>query len=1381
MSADSMIHASSNRRFIHKCYLHELNYFNYCAGVLLLRERRLLKKTVSGIMLTVLLASMLTVTWGQVVHDVAVVAIVVNPTTVDVGDAVAMNVTVENQGTVDENFGVTVYYREVGEPEANTIATRIAYVGTGYSNVLPFFWNTTGVAPGTYIISAEASILPGEVDTADNVYVDGEVQINTRGPRMDSLYIKYYSSKSALYNALKNGEVDLTDMELNETQMNEVFNDPNIQAAISPEPGLFEFDFNNNATTPTYPNWTNPTAYKGFRQGIAYLVNKTHIVNEIAERYSYRIDTPVPRPAGDWWVDSSVSQYDSYGNLLGNYPYEYDPNTAAYYFNQSGFVEGDVAQSLGWRNQSATPNPYYNSNFPSSAQYLRVYPPGHPNMGQDLDLLNFYIRNDHQPRLEAGRILRDNLRRMGIPINATEGKKGKLWTKVMQERDYHIYTAGWITDSAAEYQTFLPIYSSEEIGPGKANYVQFRNATYDEWVKKLQESLDITLAREAALKAQRILIEEAVSVWLWTPSWVMGYRNIYGVVNFRGGRIDNPWTFLNARLGDNVTRTEIYYGLWSPPTSLNIVTDYWAWPGNIVGDALNRIYDTLLSYNPYEKSPGRGGETMPWVAEDWEIGTWESPYEPGNNLTKLTFHLRDGIRWHDRVELNSSDIKFTIEYLQQQSSSPLYWYISDVHHVTTPDAHTVAVYENVSNTWTLDYIGLLPILPKHIFQNIMNVTGYTPGASEGWPANQTLIGSGPWKYVSHNSSMLRLEANGDYFMETPPTAEIDFRYDWEMGSWVVDGMDATMVGEANGSSGNGIPDAKWEPGGDLNSDGTINLSDMIVLGQEFNKTWGASAKRYITPPPTDTAIYVEPLGNTTLVGQNLTVYVKLKNLTKLSGLQFKLNYDNIKLDLLDLTLTKIFGNNTYEVKKEVNQTKGLVWVSISSLGLTQPVSGNTTLATITFNATKPSGSLLDLWNTKLASYGAPGTTSQLMAHKAVDQGVMVGVLTPTGTNVIIAPAENAQVTFTNTTIEGVTTLNITQPPSPEFVSVRVYDIKTTATYTGNITIQFAYDPTGLSLEDEQSMKIWFWNETSGTWVDITTLVDTINNIIYGVTTHLSIFGITSDLSVEGNLSEWGEIYATIPATPPNPPTGLVLLKYYEIITTKSYTGNVTIRLAYNDNAVPPEEEIFIQMWRWNETSGTWVDTTTLVDTTNNIIYGVTTHLSIFGITSLTPPPTGIAVVNSKTSKTVVGQGYSVTIDFTVVNQGDFSLKNFNVVVYGNSTVLATFPITELKPNAQIDLSFTWETTGWAKGNYAISTFAHLISWVRVAMVGDITGGPGGTPDGKVDIMDLASIASRYGTYTGHPKYVAEWDINDDGNIDIIDLALCAKQYGKIDP
>jgi hypothetical protein len=617
--------------------------------------------------------------------------------------------------------------------------------------------------------------------------------------------------------------------------------------------------------------------------------------------------------------------------------------------------------------------------------------------------------------------------------------------------------------------------------------------------------------------------------------------------------------------------------------------------------------------------------------------------------------------------------------------------------------------------------------------------------------------------------MLWLEANRDYFMETPPVGEIDFRYDWEMGSWTVDGMDATMLGEAYGTRGDLVPPAKWESGCDIaKGDCKVNAFDAATLAQEFNMTWGESAKHFITAPPippTDTAIYIEPPATPVLVGQNFTVYVRMDNFTSLSGLQFKLTYDNSKLEFLDMNVSQVFGTNTFEAKNEVNQTKSLIWVSITSLDQTQ-LNDNATVAAIAFNATKPGGSTLNLWNTKLACYGALGSTSQPMPHKALDRGVVVGVTTPTGTNVVVEPAEDAQVTFASTTSTGITTLDIIQPPSTEFTSVVCCDIKTTASYSGDVNVQFSYDPAGMTLEDEQAMKIWLWNDSSSVWVDITTSVDTDINVVYGQAPHLSIFGVTKDISVEGEVT--GQISAGFPKTPPPPPQGLRILNYYEL-TCSSSTGPLTLHLAYDDNVVPEELEVFNRIWVWDDFSKVWSDITTFVDVRTNSIFGVTQHLSIFGVTGI-PPSSGVVIHHSTLSRTIVGKGYTLTIDFTVQNQLDFTQSSVEITLCSNSTVLRTYTVT-LEPGAEASLSFTWETGDWAKGEYAVSASGIIISWALVTIPGDVDG------NHHVNIFDIVHMASVYGVRKPDPKYDSVCDIDGDGDIDIFDIVVAAGKYG----
>ncbi len=107
------------------------------------------------------------------VNDVAVIDVTAQPTDVIKPSPIEINATVENQGDFTETFDVTAYYgsnpittwTDVSlEPEANTTLT--------------YIWDTTFVSVGVHTISAEATQVTGETDTADNEYINGIVTIS---------------------------------------------------------------------------------------------------------------------------------------------------------------------------------------------------------------------------------------------------------------------------------------------------------------------------------------------------------------------------------------------------------------------------------------------------------------------------------------------------------------------------------------------------------------------------------------------------------------------------------------------------------------------------------------------------------------------------------------------------------------------------------------------------------------------------------------------------------------------------------------------------------------------------------------------------------------------------------------------------------------------------------------------------------------------------------------------------------------------------------------------------------------------------------------------------------------------------------------------------
>lgn len=114
------------------------------------------------------------------VHDVAVTKITpwVQPgrttTWAPKGTPIYVNVTVENQGTFGETFNVTTYAESITRDAKIDIGTQnFIFLTNGTSATLTFVWDTAETPSGSYYISANATIVPGEYDTLDNILIDG--------------------------------------------------------------------------------------------------------------------------------------------------------------------------------------------------------------------------------------------------------------------------------------------------------------------------------------------------------------------------------------------------------------------------------------------------------------------------------------------------------------------------------------------------------------------------------------------------------------------------------------------------------------------------------------------------------------------------------------------------------------------------------------------------------------------------------------------------------------------------------------------------------------------------------------------------------------------------------------------------------------------------------------------------------------------------------------------------------------------------------------------------------------------------------------------------------------------------------------------------------
>ncbi len=187
--------------------------------------------------------------------------------------------------------------------------------------------------------------------------------------------------------------------------------------------------------------------------------------------------------------------------------------------------------------------------------------------------------------------------------------------------------------------------------------------------------------------------------------------------------------------------------------------------------------------------------------------------------------------------------------------------------------------------------------------------------------------------------------------------------------------------------------------------------------------------------------------------------------------------------------------------------------------------------------------------------------------------VLVEVMgnTPFGEDVVVEdPETGITFEFEETASAGWT--NVTesetgpQPPDGFRVMGVYYDMVTTVDFEGLITVAFPYDEADVRGREE-NLRIWHWREIGG-WEDVTSWVDTVGNIIYGVVTDLSPFAVMEDaappatsIELSGLLGEEGwylsEVTVTLDAI--DAISDIAEIAYsFDKINWVTYTGPFTI-------------------------------------------------------------------------------------------------------------------------------------------------------------------------------------------------------------------------------
>lgn len=188
------------------------------------------------------------------------------------------------------------------------------------------------------------------------------------------------------------------------------------------------------------------------------------------------------------------------------------------------------------------------------------------------------------------------------------------------------------------------------------------------------------------------------------------------------------------------------------------------------GAMIAKIYDGLMRYD-YEST-----EVVPNLAESVDIN---------DDSTVFTFHLHQGVTFHDGEPLTANDVKYTFErLLDPATASPLTWVLGDagivgaeefvngeadeISGIEVLDDHTVRITLAAPYAMFLHHLAMpaAHIVPEHVASQL----------AEGEDMSSNPIGTGPFRFAGRvRDSSLDLEANEDYFAGRPNIDGVHYR------------------------------------------------------------------------------------------------------------------------------------------------------------------------------------------------------------------------------------------------------------------------------------------------------------------------------------------------------------------------------------------------------------------------------------------------------------------------------------------------------------------------------------------------------------------------------------------------------------------------------
>jgi ABC-type transport system substrate-binding protein len=163
------------------------------------------------------------------------------------------------------------------------------------------------------------------------------------------------------------------------------------------------------------------------------------------------------------------------------------------------------------------------------------------------------------------------------------------------------------------------------------------------------------------------------------------------------------------------------------------------------------------NFNPFSPNKAVIGYTFETLYQVEQNGCTEHPWlateYKWDGTQKLTFTLRDGVKWQDGKPLTADDVVFTYEMIKKNPALDLKG-IGPVLDSITAAGNKVVMQFASPAVLLFSKIAMVEIVPKHIWAKEKDPVTFT---------NPDGIGTGPYKVKIFNNRQMTLERDPDYW------------------------------------------------------------------------------------------------------------------------------------------------------------------------------------------------------------------------------------------------------------------------------------------------------------------------------------------------------------------------------------------------------------------------------------------------------------------------------------------------------------------------------------------------------------------------------------------------------------------------------------------